>query len=169
MRVPCVMRWPGKTPAGCECRELACTMDLLPTFARLAGTQPPTDRIIDGKDIWPLMSAAEQAKSPHEAFYFYYRDQLQAVRSGKWKLHLPRTQKPRGNRPAQQLPARLYDLNADIPEKNNLADQHLDIVERLLALAEKARRDIGDGPREGANQRPAGLVTDPKPLLLSSK
>ena len=81
MREPCVIRWPGKIPAGKSCDELACTMDLLPTFAKLAGTKPPADRIIDGKDIQPLMRGKKDAKSPHEAFYYYYMTQLHAVRA----------------------------------------------------------------------------------------
>jgi arylsulfatase A-like enzyme len=64
-------------------------MDLLPTFARLAGATLPKDRIIDGRDVWPLLSGRPDARSPHAAFYYYYMDQLQAVRSGRWKLHLP--------------------------------------------------------------------------------
>jgi len=167
MREPCVMRWPGKIPAGTECSELACTIDLLPTFAKLAGTKAPSDRIIDGKDIRDLMTGGKKAKSPHEAFYYYFRDQLQAVRSGKWKLHLARTTKPRGNKKAQEVPAKLYDLEADVAEKNNLADKRPEIVKRLLVLAEKARKDLGDGDQEGANQRPAGLAASPKGLVLN--
>ncbi|MCK4294744.1 MAG: sulfatase-like hydrolase/transferase [Planctomycetes bacterium] len=166
MREPCVIRWPGKIPAGTECSELACTMDLLPTFAKLAATTAPTDRIIDGKDIWPLMAARKGAKSPHEAFYYYYRDRLQAVRSGKWKLHLPRKQKRSRDKKPEQWPARLYDLEADIAEKNDLTAKHPAVVKRLLALAEKAKQDLGDGSQKGANQRPAGLAGTPKPLLL---
>ena len=166
MREPCIVRWPGKIPPGAECSELACTMDLMPTFAKLAGTNAPADRIIDGKDIWPLMAGNKNAKSPHEAFYYYYRDSLQAVRSGKWKLHLARTTRPRGNRKPQNLPAKLYDLEADVAEKNNLADKYPGIVERLRTLAQKARQDLGDGSQNGANQRPAGITATPKPLLM---
>ncbi|MHC4199436.1 MAG: sulfatase-like hydrolase/transferase, partial [Planctomycetota bacterium] len=165
MREPCVVRWPGRIPAGRVSAELATTMDLLPTFARLAGTKPPADRIIDGKDIWPVMSGKEGAKSPHEAFYYYQMDQLQAVRSGKWKLHLPLEIKKRNwGRPERNKPLMLIDLDADIKEKTNVADRHPDVVRRLEALAEKARRDIGDVGRAGAGQRPAGRVENPKPL-----
>jgi arylsulfatase A-like enzyme len=164
MREPCVMRWPGKIPAGGKCDELASTLDLLPTFAKLAGTKAPDDRIIDGKDIWPLMAGAEGAKSPHEAFYYYRLDQLQAVRSGKWKLHLEYEIKRRGKTTQSQL--RLYDLKADIGEKSNVAEQNPRVVKRLLALAEKAREDLGDGDRKG-NQRAAGLVVTPKPLTMN--
>src|SRR5205823_11713438 len=69
LREPCIMRWPGKIPAGTVCRELAATMDLLPTFVRLAGAEVPRDRIIDGRDIWPLMSAQPGATTPHEAYF----------------------------------------------------------------------------------------------------
>ena len=168
MREPCIVWWPGHIPAGKACDELATTMDLLPTFARLAGTKSPSDRIIDGKDIWPLMVGKRGATSPHEAFYYYQIDQLQAVRSGKWKLHLPLKQKKKSwGKPTPNVPLQLYDLQADIGETSNVADDHPEVVERLLALAEKAQRDLGDAGREGENQRPAGWVQDAKPQLLS--
>ena len=170
MREPCIVRWPGRVPAGVTCDELAGTMDLLPTFARLAGTSAPTDRIIDGKDIWPLLSGRQGAKTPHEAFYYYQMDQLQAVRSGRWKLHLALKPKKRNwGKPEPESPLQLFDLQADIGEQNNVAEKHPDVVRRLLALAERARQDLGDLDRPGKNQRPAMLVDDPKPLLMSSK
>ena len=170
MREPCIMRWPGKIPAGKTCDELASTLDLMPTLARLADTEPPTDRIIDGKDIRPLMTGKKGAKSPHEAFYYYRMVQLQAVRSGKWKIHLPfKIIKRNQKKAASNAPLKLYDLEADIGETNNVADRHPDVVKRLLALAEKARNDLGDVDRKGKNQRPAGLVVTPKPLLFTEK
>ena len=169
MRVPCVVRWPGSIPAGTVCRELATTMDLLPTFARLAGAEPPSDHIIDGKDIWALMSGEAGATSPHEAFFYYHTDQLQAVRSGKWKLYLPLESK-RAQRRADATPgpARLYDLVADVSEEKNVVADHPDVVERLMAHAERAREDLGDMRREGKNQRPAGWENNPTPRTLPS-
>ncbi|MCU0915905.1 MAG: sulfatase, partial [Planctomycetes bacterium] len=81
MREPCLMRWPGQVPAGVVCDEPACTMDLLPTLAYLAGTKPVADRIIDGQDIRPLLLGRKEGWTPREAFYYYHEDQLQAVRS----------------------------------------------------------------------------------------
>jgi len=163
-REPCVVWWPGHVPAGKTCDELTTTMDLLPTFARLAGTRAPTDRIIDGKDIWPLMAGRDGAKSPHEAFYYYQMDQLQAVRSGRWKLHLPLKVKRRNwGKGIPNRPMELYDLKADIGEKTDVADRHPDVVKRLLALADKARLDLGDVNHRG-NQRSAGWVEVAKPL-----
>ncbi len=167
MRVPCVMRWPGKIPAGATCGELCTTMDFLPTFARLAGTEPPQDRILDGHDVRPLISGQPGAKSPYEAFYYYYLEQLQAVRSGKWKLYLPLENKWRSFRgDTEPCPAELYDLVADLGETTNLVDKHPDVVQRLLGLAEKARQDLGDLGRPGKNQRPAALVENPTPRVM---
>lgn len=158
-RVPCVMRWPGKIPPGTVCRELASTLDLMPTLAKLAGTSAPTDRIIDGKDVRPLIFAAPGAKSPHEAFFYYHRANLQAVRCGDWKLHLPRRQPVRGKKgQPRQVPPQLYNLKQDVGEKNNVAGQHPEVVERLTALAEKCRDDLGDGNRPGSNCRQPGHV-----------
>jgi arylsulfatase A-like enzyme len=163
-REPCVVWWPGRVPAGKACDELTTTMDLLPTFARLAGTQAPTDRIIDGKDIWPLIAGREGAKSPHEAFYYYQMDQLQAVRAGRWKLHLPLKVKRRNwGKGIPNRPMALYDLKDDIGEKTNVADRHPDVVKRLLTLADKARLELGDVNHRGI-QRPAGWVEVAKPL-----
>jgi len=164
MREPCVMRWPGRIPAGKTCDELASTLDLLPTLARLAAAKAPDDRIIDGEDIWPLMVDPEGTKSPHKVFYYYQMDQLQAVRSGKWKLHLPHKVKRRNwGKGTPNTPMKLYDLGADIGEKNDVTDRHPDVVERLLGLAEKARQDLGDVNYKG-HQRPAGWTVTPMPL-----
>jgi arylsulfatase len=95
-RVPCIMRWPGRIPSNAVCHEMVTTMDLLPTFAKLARAQLPGDRIIDGRAILSLMTGEPGAKSPHEAFYFYNYLRLNAVRSGKWKLVLPRPANPPG-------------------------------------------------------------------------
>ncbi|MHC4665786.1 MAG: sulfatase-like hydrolase/transferase [Planctomycetota bacterium] len=170
MREPAIMWWPGRIPAGKTCDEMAVTMDLLPTFASLAGAKAPTDRTIDGRNIWPLMAGRANAKSPHEAFYYYQIDQLQAVRSGKWKLHLHlRPKKRNWGKPIPEAPLALYDLENDIGEENNVASRRPSVVKRLLALAAEARHDLGDLNRRGTGQRPAGWVISPKPLVLKPK
>ena len=168
-RVPTIFWWPGKVPAGTKCQELATTMDLLPTFARLAGGEPPGDRIIDGRDIRPLILGEPGAKSPYKVFYYYSRDQLQAVRSGPWKLFLPLenvTRHPhfRKGRKAQPL---LFNVVDDIASTKNLAAEHPEQVRRLMALAEIARADLGDRGRPGANQRKPGKIEQPKPQVLA--
>ena len=169
VRVPCLMRWPGKIPAGTVNREMALTMDLLPTLARLGGAEVPKGRIIDGKDIWALMSSQSGAKTPHEAFFYYWAQHLQAVRSGAWKLHFPhsytRPDPPGGGgKPGKyankDIGLELFDLDKDISETRNVASENPQVVKRLQALAERAREDLGDSEtrRQGKNVRPAGQV-----------
>ncbi len=160
MREPCVMWWPGRIPAGKTCGEFAATLDILPTFAKLAGGEVPKDRIIDGKDIWPLMAGAEGAKSPTEAFFYFRGYGLEAVRSGKWKLHLARKAGGTKGKAAQERPAELHDLDADVSEKNDVAAANPDVVKRLEELAERCREDIGDSNRgmTGKNRRPCGTA-----------
>lgn len=170
MRVPLIARWPKRIPAGTTCRELCTLMDLFPTLARLAGAAVPADRTIDGKDIRPLLFGEPGARSPHDAFYYYYIDQLQAVRSGRWKLYLPLEEKRgRGRNGRKPAVAELYDLQADVAETADLAGERPDVVRRLLGLAERARRDLGDLDRTGEGQRPAGFVEHATPRELPSE
>ena len=167
LRVPCIMWWPGTIPAGTVCSDVATTMDLMPSYAELAGGKAPQDRIIDGRDIRSLILGEPGAKSPHEAFFYYYMDQLQAVRSGHWKLYLPLEDKRTSPfRMAGKTPGSLFNLRADLSETNDLFEQHPEIVERLMGYAEKARQDLGDLNRPGSGQRPAGHDPNPMPRLL---
>jgi arylsulfatase A-like enzyme len=154
-RVSCLMRLPGKIPAGTTCDEFCTTMDLLPTLARLLNIALPAERPIDGHDIWPLMTGASGATSPYEAFYCYYGRELQAVRDRRWKLHLPHSYVTLGEREGgkdgdpveyerRDIGLELFDLHNDIGETTNVADQHPDIVARLSAAAEQARTELGD-------------------------
>ncbi len=166
-RVPFIVRWPGVVPAGAECGKLATSMDLLPTFARLGGAEAPADRIIDGKDILPLMLCEEGAGSPRDEFFYYLRDQLDAVRSGKWKLFVGRTGRPPGEEKRRRIEVKeLYDLEADIGETRNVYDEHPEVVAELMAKIEAARNDLGDDGTgaEGENCRLSGRVEDAKPL-----
>jgi arylsulfatase A len=163
-RVCCIMKWPGKIPEGRSDDTMITSMDILPTVAKLAGAEAPTDRVIDGKDIRPILFGEKGAVTPHEAFYYYYTSHLECVRSGKWKLRMQETRNKKAA-PGVQL----YDLEADIGETKDVAAAHPDIVEKLQALAEKARLDLGDGDQEGANQRAAGYVENAVTLLPRPK
>lgn len=166
MRMPCVMRWPGRIPAGRTNDELCTTMDLLPTLAQLAGAPLPAAPI-DGKDIRPLLLGTPGAKSPWDAtgFGYYRMEQLQAIRAGPWKLYLPLEKKIITNaRKTEPAKAALYDVRGDVHEDREVAAQHPEVVRHLTALAEKIRVEIGDSERPGKGQRPAGLVANPQPL-----
>lgn len=138
MREPCIMRWPGEIPAGKVCSEVCGTIDLLPTFAKLAGAEIPADRVIDGRDIWPLMEGRPGAGSPHEAYFYYNGNRLDAVRGGKWKLR----------RVSDNI--ELYDLEADIGEKVNLAGKYPEIVKKLSGIMEQFDSELK------TNTRPPG-------------
>jgi arylsulfatase A-like enzyme len=163
------MRWPGKIPAGTECDELAATIDIFPTVAALTGARLP-DHPIDGKDIFPLMSGAPGAKTPHEAYYYYWGNHLQAIRSGDWKLHFPheyrsltgtpgRDGKP-GGYSTQRTELALYNLKADVGETTDVKGEHPDVVARLQQLAEAAREELGDSAqmRQGKGFRPPARI-----------
>ena len=150
MREPTIAWWPGKIPAGTATDEITGMIDILPTLVRLAGGSVPSDRKIDGADIWPLLSGWPGAKSPHEAFYYYKGLKLEAVRTGTWKLHLAKTE--------------LYDLATDIGESKNVAEAHPDMVKRLRELADATRDDLGvDGLGPGCQA--LGRVAHPQPII----
>ncbi len=168
MRVPLVVKWPGSIPQGRSNDELCTMMDLLPTFAELAGTQIPLDRIIDGKNIWPLLSGEKNAKSPHKVFYYYFMDQLQAVRDGNWKLHLALDNKYDGvdkSRLYGDNKLRLIDLSKDEKEKYDVSGQFPEVVRRLLKYAEDTSKELGDPTHKGEQTRPALHIENPKPLI----
>jgi len=169
LRVPCIMRAPGRIPPGTTCDEITCTMDMLPTLAALAGADVPKDRVIDGHDIRFMMHGRPGATTRKEAFYYYQHTHLQAVRSGKWKLHVARPAQPpwgpkwaRHIDPADVIEIKkplLFDLEADIGETTDVAAANPKVVARLLALIEKGRNDIGDYNRIGKGAR----FYDPQP------
>ncbi|MCK4960588.1 MAG: sulfatase-like hydrolase/transferase, partial [Planctomycetes bacterium] len=147
MREPTIAWWPGTIPPGSVCDEIASTIDLLPTLAKLAGTKAPTDRIIDGRDISPLLLAEPGAKSPHKS-YFYKET---GVRSGKWKLV------------TKGKASELYNLEEDLGERNNIASKHPRIVNRLRKLLTEHVAELEK------NKRPAAFVQNPKPILPHRK
>jgi len=150
-RVPCVMRWPGTIPAATTCTEVATTMDFFVTFAGITGGKVPADRVIDGKDILPLMTAQQGAVSPYTECGFFYQNPTQKnVRKGTWKF---------GDN-------KLYDLTSPEHETRNLAKQHPEIAAELKALAEDKWKEIERNFRPIGDLDPAnqalGLYDRPK-------
>jgi len=138
-RVPCVMWWPGTIPAGKVCSEVASTMDFYVTFAALAGATLPDDRVIDGKDIRPLITGEPGAASPYaECGFFYAHKHFKPVRKGKWKYS------------NVWKDSRLYDLSSPEHERKNLARKNPEIVADLEALSEAKWEEIRQ------NYRPIG-------------
>lgn len=148
VRVPAIFRWPGKIQSGQTTGAIAGNLDLLPTLAGLAGAKTPNDRVIDGLDIWPVLSG-KSAKSPHEYFHYMAGSRegeanYLAIRDERWKLLVNTDDQ------GKVVPKELYDLGADISEKFNRVEQHPEIVARLAAEAQKFYNDLKK------NMRPAG-------------
>jgi arylsulfatase A len=159
-RVPCIMRWPDRIPRETLSNEVATTMDLLPTLAEITGAALPP-WTIDGRSMLPILEGRPGAASPHDAVYFYDGDELEAVRSGPWKLHLshsyqtvvqPGKDGARGQEASRELALSLFDLDADPGETANLATQYPDVVSQLTQAATAFDVDVH------RNQRPVGRL-----------
>ncbi len=163
VRVPFVARWPGTIPAGTESDEPITGMDLLPTLTKLTGGGVPDDRVIDGKDIWPLLAAKPGAKSPHKAIYYLRGRGVQGIRIGDWKYRVA-TEKPPKEKKSERKAASdtkpkkinvetLYNLSDDIGEQTNLIDEHPEIAKRLKRQLATFETDLRK------NLRPAGVAS----------
>jgi arylsulfatase A-like enzyme len=135
VRVPCLIRWPGKVAEGTESDAIFATLDILPTFASLAGVDAPKDRIIDGVDQTDLLLG--KSKTGNRKTYFYFSGK-HGVREGKWKLlyenRWPKSHNLTYPKDKGANKVELYDIENDLGETTNLADKHPEVVERLLSL-----------------------------------
>jgi arylsulfatase A len=169
VRVPTIAWWPGKIQPNSVVDAVAGTIDLLPTAVALAGGTLPQQPVIDGRDISPLLFGKTK-DSPRDVHYYFSQLKLQAIRQGPWKLAIAPQNETMG-RPAlddaSTASPRLYNLDAEIGEKTNVANAHPEIVAKLTALAEKMDAEIG-----GANptaRRPAGKVENPSILYSAHR
>lgn len=147
-RMPAIAYWPGKIPAGQVNTELMTTMDFLPTFAKLGGAELPADRVIDGKDIMPVLLG--DLSSPHHAFFYFKENALEGIRVGKLKLRFKKG-----------TPAELYDLSEDPGEKINLINRFPDVVKELTSITNSFSKEIIE------NRRPSGYIKNPSPLVAT--
>lgn len=171
LRVPCIVRWKGRVPAGQVCNQLSSTIDLLPTLADLCKIPLP-DKKIDGKSMLPILNGNTTHEVRKDFYYYYRRNDLQAVRRGHWKLVLPHKGRsylnqapgengfPGGSPEDVSFSMGLYDLRRDPGEAYDVQTKYPEIVKELLELAEQARADLGDDitQRPRTNARPCGTV-----------
>ena len=140
-REPAIFYWPDTIAPGSVCREVATTMDLMPTIAALTGAALPQDRVIDGHDITAMLLGEEGAASPTEYFLYYTsRGELAGIRQGSWKLMLESGE--------------LYNVETDISEHRNVAERHAERVAELRELALQADAEITE------NARPVRVVDE---------
>ncbi|MBK8501620.1 MAG: sulfatase [Saprospiraceae bacterium] len=173
VRVPCIMRWPGKIQAGRETALPAMTIDLLPTICEITGAALP-DRLIDGRSMLDLILDNAEYQAHHEAYYFYYhQNELQGILSGdgRWKLYFPHKYRSLNGRVGtddglpidydqNEIGLELFDLEQDISETRDVSKQYPEVVDALQLLAEKARSSMGDAltGRVGNENRPVGQL-----------
>ena len=167
-RVPFIIYWKGTVPA-LKTDVPAVAMDLFPTLSELIGAPLPDDRIYDGVSLVPLFSGKSIARSPDEPFYYYNCENLQCVRVGDWKLHLPRSkaQLPFWSMKKQKPieTPRLYNLKTDVGEKNDVAAQHPERVAEMMKLADQTRLKLGEFGAHGSEQRPTGSLFPEVPVI----
>lgn len=171
VRVPFVARWPGKVPAGRATDEPVAVMDLLPTLVKLAGGTVPSDRVIDGKDIWPLLSGAEDASSPHEAIYYLRGRSLNAIRVGDWKYRHAQDKAGKDGSKKKELKTQLFNLREDIGEQNNVIDEHPEMAARLKKQMDTFYAEFRDNLRSPgvAEQATPASESRDKPDKTKSK
>jgi arylsulfatase A-like enzyme len=147
-RVPFIVRAPGIVPPASVSHALVTSMDIMPTLVQLAGGGMPRDRVIDGRDIEPLLRMRPGAVPPHETHFYYVTSMLKAVRWGKWKLHIVTTDGVLSAGP-------LFDLEKDVGETTDVAGPNPAVVGKILELAKAGRADIGDNFVDGTGWRRA--------------
>ncbi|TVQ23385.1 MAG: Cerebroside-sulfatase [Spirochaetaceae bacterium] len=153
-RVPLIARWPGRIAPGVT-SQIAASIDLLPTIAAIAGASVPTDRVIDGVDLSPLL-LGKTAASPRTEFVYHHRNRVEAIRSGAWKLHV---------RKGDDEMCELYDLEHDPGETHDRAAEQPDVVARLAERVDAAREELGDTATGASGRcRPIGRVAEGRPL-----
>lgn len=173
-RVPFIFHWPARFKQGTVSSVPIHAMDLFPTLSAFAGVSLPADRIFDGESLLPLFEGNKLTRSANEPFYYYNCENLQAVRHGDWKLHLPRK--------AQQIPIWdknkqftnldepvLYNLRNDQGESENLAQANPDVVRQLQGLATEKRKELGEYMQRGKAQRPTGSIYFKAPIISHEK
>lgn len=171
MRVPCVARFPGRIPEGRVCRDVATTMDILPTLARVCGASLPGG-LLDGIDIWPLLSG-EMEEIERDPFLFFDGWNLQCARKGPWKLHVARyssrawNPSPVGGRVNLPLPRpELYNVATDLQECYDCSREHpsvaSDLRERMEQMLFTFPEPVGtlwrDTIRRQVESTPAGAL-----------
>ena len=172
-RVPCIVRWPGVVPAGQIANQLTSTIDILPTLSALTGAASPK-RKIDGVDISAVWKGDMNATPRREFWYYYRKNNLEAVRYDNWKLvfaHPSRTyigQMPGSNGfPGKSpenidMPEGLYDLRRDPAEQYDVKEKYPEIYQKLLAIGEEARQELGDELKQvtGTANRSSGRLPE---------
>lgn len=172
-RIPCIMYWKGKIEPGTTCNKLSSNIDLFPTLAELAQAPLP-ERKIDGVSLVPLLEGKKDANPRDYFFYYFNRNDLEAITDGSYKLVFPHryvtygTYAPGNDGMPGKLTnvdltkCELYDLRRDPGERYDVLYQYPEVAARLLREADRMREELGDNltRKQGTEQRKPGLTKD---------
>jgi arylsulfatase A-like enzyme len=143
VREPGIAWWPGKVKAGVVTADLASTMDLFTTSLAIAGVPIPKDRVIDGKNLLPLLQGT--GKSERQTIFYYIDTELTAVRKGPWKIHFKTQTEFAVKERITHDPPLLFHLEHDPSEKFNVAAEHPEVIADMLKEVERHRRELKPG------------------------
>lgn len=173
-RVPFIFHWPARIKEPSVSGVSVNAMDVFPTLCAAIGTPLPKERVYDGENLLPLFEGKPLMRPAVQPFYYYNCENLQAIRRGHWKLHLPRSKNQLPfwdkNKAFANLPKPvLHDLSADKGESANVASENPEVVRQMMELAESARKNLGEFMQRGTSQRPTGSLFPDGPVISHEK
>ena len=173
-RVPFIFHWPARIRKGSVSSVSVNAMDVFPTLSKIIGADLPTNRVYDGESLLPLFDGKPLKRTASEPFYYYNCENLQAVRRGEWKLHLPRSKEQlpfwdKNKAFANLAQPVLYNLRNDRAETTDIAADHPEVVRQILSVAESARKELGEFMHRGKAQRPTGSLFPDGPVISHEK
>ena len=173
-RVPFIVHWPSRIKESSVSSARINAMDLFPTLSEISGGDLPTDRVYDGESLLPLIEGKSLKRTADNPFYYYNCENLQAVRRGDWKLHLPRSKEQlpfwdKNKAFANLQKPVLYNLNVDKSESTNVAADHPEVVQQMMELGNSVRKDLGEFMQRGKSQRPTGSLFPDVPVISHEK
>ncbi len=173
-RVPFIFHWPAVIKQAVQSDTPVVAMDLFPTLSEIIGEPLPADRKLDGVSLLPLLQGKPLARPDDEPFYYYNCENLQAIRHGHWKLHLPRTTKQLPfwdkNKTFTNIESPvLYNLELDISESTDVAAANPEVVQQMVRMADETRKELGEFMQRGSGQRATGSAIPGAPIISHGK
>ena len=173
-RVPFIFHWPARIKVPSVSNVSINAMDVFPTLSAAIGIPLPKERVYDGENLLPLLEGIPLKRPAAQPFYYYNCENLQAIRRGQWKLHLPRSKEQlpfwdKNKAFANLQKPVLYNLHADKAESTNVAADNPEVVRQMMELAESVRQNLGEFMQRGEFQRPTGSLFPDGPVISHEK
>lgn len=173
-RVPFIFHWPSHVKEPSISNVSINAMDVFPTLSAAIGIPLPKERVYDGENLLPLFEGTPLKRPTTQPFFYYNCENLQAIRRGEWKLHLPRSEEhlpfwDKNKAFANLQKPVLYNLRADEAESTNVAADNPDVVREMTQLADSVRQDLGEFMQRGKSQRQTGSLFPDVPVISHEK